>query len=93
MNNKWTPVIIALTIGLIALIIYVYSGRSSLDLETRQLTVNGAVENIDVSEQNRVTVTCKNGDSYQIIFTEQHSDYTGLIFDSCGPEGGEVSRQ
>ena len=91
MSDKLIPLILALSIAFIAVGFYMLSGRSGLDLATRQLNSDQQIDSVEVENQNRLTISCKNGESYQIIFTQAYTDYSDLIFNNCGPEGGEVS--
>lgn len=90
MSNKLVPLVLALSIALIAVGFYILSGRSGLDLASRQLNGDQEIESVEVENQNRISISCKNGESYQIIFTQAYTDYSDLIFNNCGPEGGEV---
>lgn len=91
MNNKLIPLILALSIAFLAAGFYILSGRSGLDLVTRQLKSDQQIESVEVNDQKRITISCKNGESYQIIFTQAYTDYSDLIFNNCGPEGGDAS--
>lgn len=81
--RKWGPVIIAAGIALAALAWYVGSGRSGIDLGARQLAREEEVAEIDTTQPDRVTITCKNGEKYEILFTESQSNYEELIFNAC----------
>lgn len=86
-HKKWFPVIAAFVIAGIVLVWYVGSGRGSLDKNTRDLAIEEEVSSIDTSNPERISVTCKNGDKYEIVFTEGESNYDDLIFNACGEEG------
>ncbi len=89
--RKWSPLIIASAAALAILGYYVMSGQGSLDKNARDLVVTPNLENIDYSEAKRIEIKCKNGQSYQIVFKQQHQNYDDLIFNTCGPDGAEES--
>lgn len=86
-QKKWLPVVAAIVIAGIVLVWYVGSGRGSLDKNTRELATEEAVESIDTTNPERIAITCKNGEKYEIVFTEGESNYEDLIFNACGEEG------
>lgn len=88
-QKKWFPVIVAVIIAGIVLVWYVGSGRSSLDRGARELATEEEVAAIDTTNPERIAVTCKNGEKYEIVFTDGESNYDDLIFNACGPEGEE----
>jgi len=95
-NNlkQWAPFIIAVAIGLVVAIYYVMSGRSNLELNVRELEKASTVENVSIPDDTKVVVKCKNGESYEIIFKKNQTDYQGLVYDKCGEEGAlETSTQ
>lgn len=86
-QKKWIPVIAAVAIAMIVLVWYVGSGRGSLDKNTRELAVEEEISTIDTTNPERIAITCKNGEKYEIVFTEGESNYDDLIFNACGDEG------
>ncbi|HLG25560.1 MAG TPA: hypothetical protein VI588_02080 [Candidatus Gracilibacteria bacterium] len=90
LKSKWTPFAVAFAIGLVAVGYYVFSGRGSLDLQTRELTNSSNIAEVNLSNRQRINIKCRNGEAYEIVFTEDQPNYDQLIFDSCGIEGGEV---
>lgn len=80
------PLIIAISIAAVILIYYVFSGRGSLDLKSRELTNSGKVSQVDAADPKKITVKCKNGESYEILFKEGQQDYNELVFNACGEE-------
>lgn len=66
---------------------YVGSGRGSLDKSARELANDEDVTAIDTTNPERIAITCKNGEKYEIVFTEGESNYDDLIFNACGEEG------
>jgi hypothetical protein len=89
-KNKWTPLIIALAIGAVVALYYIISGRSSYDLNVRELGKTAAVDKVEATNPKKVVVKCKNGESYEISFQKDQGSYDGLIFNACGSEGGAV---
>lgn len=85
--NKWVPFVVALILGVFGLTWYLYTGQDSFDRETTTLNKDGEISEIDISDSKRVTVKCKNGESYEIVFTENQQNYDDLIFNACGIEG------
>lgn len=81
------PFIIALAIGLVAMGYYLWSGKSSYDLNVRGLSGQGNIAGIESADPKKITVTCKNGENYEISFKEDQGNYADLVFDACGPEG------
>jgi spore coat protein U-like protein len=90
-NSKWKPIIIAVAIALIAVIYYIASGRSSLDLNTRELGKTGNVAAVESAEPQKVQIKCKNGETYEIVFDKAQQNYDHLVFDACGAEGTQES--
>ena len=90
-RSKWAPLIIAVAIAFAVVIYYVSSGRSSYDLQVRELGKNSDVQKIDASDSKKINVKCKNGENYQIDFSSGQADYQGLIFNACGEEGGTAA--
>ena len=85
------PLIIALSVSIIIAGWYIFSGKSSLDLNTRELQKTGDVkeiqENRGANGSKTITIKCKNGESYEIVFTQDHQNYDDLVFNACGIEG------
>lgn len=90
-NKNWIPFLIAIAIGLIAVIYYIASGRGSLDLNTRELIKSDQVSEVNTSDPKKIKVTCKNGESYEIVFRQEQQTYDDLIFNACGAEGTQES--
>jgi len=86
-TKEQSPFIIAVAVGLIALVIYVFSGRGSYDTGVRELTTTPAIANIDATDTKNIKITCKSGENYEISFKEGQSNYQDLIFNACGAEG------
>lgn len=86
-KNWKNPFYIAIAIAVIGLIYYVFSGHSSLDLNTRKLTQSNQVDIIDTGDPQKIQIKCKNGESYQIVFKQGQQNYDNLIFNACGSEG------
>ena len=85
MNSKnWTPLAIALSIAVVIAGWYMFSGKSSLDLNARELqkdgTVQSIMENGSPNGSKTIKINCKNGESYEIVFTQDHQNY-----DETGP--------
>lgn len=87
--KHWLPMILALTIGLIAVVYYVVSGRSSLDANMRQLEKSTQVEKTTSAGSNTILVKCKNGEQYKIMFEEGQTNFQDLVYNKCGPQGAE----
>jgi len=86
-NKTWIPFFIAIAIGLTAMVYYVVSGRGSYDRSVRALTKGDNIEKIEAADPRRIEIKCKNGENYEITFSEDQGNYDDLIFNSCGPEG------
>lgn len=86
-QKKLLHVAIAVLVAAIVLVWYVSSGRSSFDTSTRELATQEDIQEVDIRDPQRVTITCKNGEQYQIMFTESQDNYADLIFDNCGEDG------
>jgi hypothetical protein len=98
MENKYAkPVVIALAIAIAVTAWYFLSGKASFNNEIRTLEKDKNVENVTIENQanekqqsqqgQTIKITCKNGESYQIMFTEAQNNYEDLVFNMCGPEG------
>lgn len=85
--NKWGPFAAALILGVFGLAWYLYSGQDSFERETSTINKDGEISEIDISDSKRITIKCKNGESYQIVFSENQQNYDELIFNACGAEG------
>jgi hypothetical protein len=86
-TKEQAPFFIALAIGVIALLIYIFTGRGSYDTGVRDLVKQPNIANIDASDTKKIQITCKNGENYEITFKQDQQNYQDLIFNSCGPEG------
>jgi len=87
MNKKILPVTLAIIAGLAAMIWYIYSGQATMDKTIRELDQDENVETVQAPDSKTVKITCKNGESYEIIFTKNQDDYSDLVFNACGPDG------
>ena len=90
-NRNWIPFFIAIAGGTAAMTYYIVSGRSSYDLGVRNLA-NGndggsAIEKIESADPKSIQIKCKNGENYEISFSDGRADYDEMIFNACGPEG------
>lgn len=86
------PVVVAVLIAMTALVWYVMSGRSSFDTSTRELATQEDVQEVDISDPELITITCKDGGQYKILFTEGQDNYDNLVFNKCR-EAGAVNRE
>ena len=86
-TKEMTPFFIAVAIGIIALIIYIASGRGSYDTGVRNLSTQPAIKSIDASDTQKVKITCKSGEKYEIVFKKEQQNYEDLIFNACGVSG------
>ena len=86
-DKNLTPFYIAAGIAILVTILYISSGRGSLDLNVRQLLKNDTVKQVDTNNGKKIPITCKNGERYEIIFSEDRSNYDDLIFNACGSAG------
>ena len=87
-DPKYRHTILAFAIAAVIALIYIFSGHSSLDANTRQLNYTPGIQKVDSSNPQNVTVKCKNGQTYNILFDPDQKNYDGLIFNACGPDGG-----
>jgi hypothetical protein len=92
MNSKnWTPLIVALSVAVVIAGWYMLSGKSSLDLNSRELQKDGTVQSIkengSPNGSKTIAINCKNGESYEIVFTQDHQNYDDLVFNACGADG------
>jgi hypothetical protein len=86
-TKEQAPFFIAIIIGLIALLVYIFTGRGSYDTGVRELTKQKNISTIDASDSRKIKITCKSGENYDITFKEGQQNYQDLIFNACGPEG------
>ncbi|MCC7197052.1 hypothetical protein IT413_02530 [Candidatus Peregrinibacteria bacterium] len=86
-TKEQAPFFIALALGVVALLFYIFTGRGSYDTSVRELTKQPSIENIDASDTQNIKITCKSGENYEITFKEGQQNYQDLIFNACGPEG------
>jgi len=86
-NKNWIPFFIAIAIGVVAMVFYIASGRSSYDRSVRDLTKGDSIDKIESADPKKIEVKCKNGENYEIAFSDDQGSYDDLIFDACGPEG------
>lgn len=89
--KKNAPIIIAVAVALIALIYYMASGISSKDTNVRELQKGGQVERvgeaIQEDGQQKMTITCKNGESYEILYQKDQANFQDLVYNKCGEQG------
>lgn len=86
-TKEQAPFFIALTFGVIALLVYIFTGRGSYDTGVRELTKQPSIETIDATDSKNIKITCKSGENYEITFKEDQQNYEDLIFNACGPDG------
>lgn len=82
--------IIATVVALLALAWYVLSGRSGLELKSRELkNADKNVEQINVKEeaqgQKTMEVKCKDGSSYDVYYPPGETNYDALAASKCLP--------
>jgi hypothetical protein len=85
------PIIIAVLISTAALIYYLQSGGLSFDQKIQELKQSPTVENVSMESRNRITIKCKNGTSYELLFKKDNPNFEQLIFNACGAEGTQES--
>ena len=83
-KDKIIPVAIAIILAGIVLYYYAVSGNGAKDLGARKLQKMTQVEKVETVSPNLVSVTCKNGRSYQIVVKGQKKNYEDLYFNACG---------
>lgn len=86
-NKNWIPFFIAVALGVAAMTYYIVSGRSGYDSGIRNLAGGNAVEKISAADPKSIQINCKNGENYEISFSDGQADYEDMIFNACGPEG------
>ena len=86
-TKEQAPFFIALAFGVIALLVYIFTGRGSYDTGVRELTKQPSIETIDATDSKNIKITCKSGENYEITFKEDQQNYEDLIFNACGPDG------
>lgn len=87
LNKNLIPLFIAIGIGLAAMAYYIWSGRSSYDLNVRGLAQEENIQSVGSVDAKKIAIRCKNGENYEITFKKDQGDYADLVFNACGPEG------
>lgn len=93
--HKWSPVLLAVALGIMVSGYYVFSGRGSYEHNVRQLQENQEkVDHVATDKlqsvsgsKNSLTIKCKNGESYEIVFKEGQTNFDDLVYDKCGAQG------
>jgi spore coat protein U-like protein len=86
-NKNWIPVFIAIALGTAAMTYYIVSGRSGYDSGVRNLANGKTIEKISAADSKSIRINCKNGENYEIAFSDAQANYEDAIFNACGPEG------
>ncbi|MFC1747808.1 hypothetical protein ACFL2V_03290 [Pseudomonadota bacterium] len=81
-KNK-IPFFIAIIVAVLATGYYVFSGKSSLDLNTRELLKDGSVAAVNVLSSEEIEIECKSGEKYVISFKEGQGNYEDLLYNAC----------
>jgi len=85
--KKYFPFIVAVAVGLIAVMYYVASGRSSQDQNIRALQNSPSVQNVEFTTesegQKTANIQCKNGQSYEIYYPPGSTNYDALANSKC----------
>jgi coenzyme F420-reducing hydrogenase beta subunit len=81
-------VILAVIIGVLVVVFYLFSGQSGLDANSRELqNSDEKVEGINVvsSETGEKTleVECKDGSSYEVYYPPGETEYDGIASSKC----------
>ena len=87
-NKNLLPLIIAMAIAAIAVAYYIVSGRGSYDFNVRGLSHSTQIQKVDATNPQKIKITCKDGQNYEITFKEGQQNYDDLIFNRCGADGG-----
>lgn len=91
--KKYIPLFVAAGAALIGAIWYIGTGRGSLDNNLRDLEKTSTVQKVETKADNTVVITCKNGESYEIVYKPGQTDYQNLVYDKCGEAGELLSTQ
>jgi cell division protein YceG involved in septum cleavage len=85
--KKNLVIIIAIVVGLIAASIYYFSGQSSLQENTRELSVQESISTVEVKEgssgQKTVQIKCKDGSDYEVYYPPGSTDYSSISSSKC----------
>ena len=87
--QKRLPLFIGIGLALIIVGFYIASGRSSMDQNMRELEKASTVEKVIPAENNTLLVQCKNGETYEIIYQKDQTNFQDLVYDKCGEAGVE----
>ncbi len=75
---------IASIIALLAMLLYLYSGKADLDLNKQSLIKSANVDDVKDTGHNSILITCKNGQKYEIFYPAGQTDFKNLVYDKCG---------
>lgn len=82
--KKHFPFIIAVAVALVVAMYYFASGQGSLSTNVRELEKSSTIQKVESTGSNTVTVKCKNGDSYEIVYQAGQTNYQDLVYNKCG---------
>jgi hypothetical protein len=88
LSREKIVLIVAVLVALAAVAWYLFSGRSNLDLKTRELqNSDPSVEQISVKEetqgQKTMEVKCKDGTDYDVYYPPGETNYDALAASKC----------
>jgi hypothetical protein len=88
LTRKNLILVLAVLIALIAAAVYVFSGQSSLDLNTRELKNSDKnIEQVSVKQedlgQKTLEVKCQDGSSYEVYLPPGETSYDALSASKC----------
>lgn len=80
--------ILAILLGIVAITLYIYSGRSSLDQNTRVLQnsdekVESVNEFVSDTGEKTLLVECRDGSSYEVYYPAGETDYDAIAAGKC----------
>ncbi len=88
LNQQQRVFLIAAILGLLALIFYLFSGRGSLDQNTRELRnsdpqVQDIISQDGPNGEKDFQVKCQDGSSYDVYYPPGENDYASLSASKC----------
>lgn len=85
---KHSTKILAILLGIVAVAVYIYTGRSSLDQNTRELQssdkkVESVNESVSETGDKTLLVECRDGSSYEVYYPPGETDYEAVAAGKC----------
>lgn len=78
------PLIAAIILGIVGVIYYLNTGFGSKVGNVQKLQKENTVKEVKQNQNQTVTIQCKNGEKYEIVYRPDQTNYQDLVYNKCG---------